>query len=132
MNDDPRENGSTGRLTRAATKAVAPVAVDCSGWDADMMTTHGKTHKFTLILSGVNELTDEVCDALFEAGCDDALPGTRDGVVFLDFSREGKSIQEAVLAAIGAVERAGVGACVVRLEPEELMAMPECAERIRK
>lgn len=34
MNDDPREDGSSGRLIQAATKSVAPVTVDCAGWDA--------------------------------------------------------------------------------------------------
>ena len=96
------------------------------------MTSNDKTtYTFTLILSGVRELTDEVCDALFEAGCDDALPGMSEGVVFLDFTREGSSIQDAVLSAISAVERAGVGARVIGLEPDELMAMPECAGRIK-
>ena len=31
-----------------------------------------ETHQFTLILPGLTELTDEMCDALYEAGCDDA------------------------------------------------------------
>lgn len=96
-----------------------------------MPTTQTNTHSFTLILSGVGEWTDETCDALFEAGCDDALPGTKDGVVFLDFTREGKSLEDAVVSAISAVERAGVGARVVRLEPEKLMAIPGCAGRIK-
>ena len=95
-----------------------------------MTTARGKAHTFTLVLSGVRELTDEVCDALYEAGCDDALPGMTDGVVFLDFTREAGSIQEAVLSAISNVERAGIGARVSRLEPSELMRMPECAGRI--
>ena len=96
-----------------------------------MTTTRSKTYTFTLIVSGVRELTDEVCNALFEAGCDDALPGSSDGVVFLDFTREASSIQDAVLSAIRDVERAGVGARVVRLEPDELMAMPEWVGKMR-
>ncbi len=95
-----------------------------------MTTTRGTAYTFTLILSGVRDLTDEVCDALYEAGCDDALPGMTDGVVFLDFSREASSIQDAVLSAISDVERAGVGARVVRLEPDELMDIPECIGKI--
>jgi hypothetical protein len=57
-------------------------------------------HTFTLILPGMSEVTTELEHALFEAGCDDALLGSRDGVVFLDFSREADSFEEAVLFAI--------------------------------
>jgi hypothetical protein len=88
-----------------------------------------ETYPFTLILSGVSELTDELQDALFESGCDDALLGTRDGVVYLDFDREASSFREAVLSAIADVERAGVGARVVRVEPDELVTMAEVARR---
>ena len=96
-----------------------------------MTTARRKAYTFTLVLLGVRELTDEVCGALYEAGCDDALPGMTEGVVFLDFTREAGSIQEAVLSAISDVERAGVGARVLRLEPAELMQMPECVEKIK-
>jgi hypothetical protein len=82
-----------------------------------------QTYDFTLILSGVPELTDAVCDALFEAGCDDAVLGQRDGVVFLDFGREADSAQAAILSAIAAVEGAGIGAQVVRVEPDDLVTI---------
>jgi hypothetical protein len=72
-----------------------------------------RVQKFTLILSGVPKLTDEGADAPFEAGCGDALVGTRDGVVFLDFSREAESLRAAMLSAIADVEKSGVGAKVV-------------------
>ena len=79
-----------------------------------------QTYEFTLILSGVPELTDAVCDALFEAGCDDALVGQREGITFLDFGREAESAQAAISSAIAAVEGAGIGARVVRVEPDGL------------
>lgn len=78
-----------------------------------------QTYDFTLILSGIPELTNEVCDALFEAGCDDAVLGQREGVVFLDFGREADSAQAAVQSAITAVESAGIGARVVRVESDD-------------
>jgi hypothetical protein len=89
-----------------------------------------ETFTFTLILSGVSGLTEEVADALFEAGCDDALLGIRDGVVFLDFDREAPSLREAALSAIADVEGAGVGAAVTRVEPDELVTMAEIARRL--
>jgi hypothetical protein len=88
-----------------------------------------KTYDFTLILSGVPELTDDVCDALFEAGCDDAVLGQREGVAFLDFGREADSARAAILSAIDAVEGAGIGARVVRVEPDDLVTMAEIARR---
>ncbi len=85
-----------------------------------MAKTANETFTFTLVLSGVSELTDEISDALFEAGCGDALLGVRDGVVFLDFDREAPSLGEAVSSAIANVKAAGIGAGVVRIEPAEL------------
>jgi hypothetical protein len=87
------------------------------------------THSFTLILSGVSALTQPVRDALFEAGCDDALLGIRDGVAFLDFDREGTSFREALFTAIAQVEGAGIDAHVVRVEPDELVTAAEIARR---
>lgn len=34
-------------------------------------------HDFTLVLYGISELTREVVDALYEAGCDDATIASR-------------------------------------------------------
>jgi hypothetical protein len=75
------------------------------------------TQRFTLYLSGVDaELPDEVLDALYEAGCDDGLVGSCEGVVTIDFARDGESFDEAVRSATADVERAGVGARVERVE----------------
>jgi hypothetical protein len=63
--------------------------------------------EFTLILSGVRDLTPEVLDALYEAGCDDALIGMRDGTAYAEFCREAGSFPEAVLSAVKDVETAG-------------------------
>ena len=87
-------------------------------------------YEFTLILSGVRELTPEVLDAFYEAGCDDALIGMRDGVAYAEFCREAESFQKAVLSAIQNVETAGVGARVEHVEPDELVTMSEIARRL--
>jgi hypothetical protein len=88
-------------------------------------------YEFTLILSGVPELTREVLDAFYEAGSDDALIGMRDGVAYADFCREADSLPEALLSAIRDVEAAGVGARVEHVEPDELVTMSEIARRLR-
>ncbi len=69
-------------------------------------------------------------DAFYEAGCDDALIGTRDGVAYADFCREADSFRQAALSAIRDVESAGVGAKVDHIEPDEMVTMSEIARRL--
>src|SRR4051794_32515552 len=45
-------------------------------------------HRFSLIYTGKCQLDDEIENAIFEAGCDDALLGVQAGGLFLDFARE--------------------------------------------
>jgi hypothetical protein len=87
-------------------------------------------YEFTLILSGVSELTRQVLDALYESGCDDALIGVRDGVAYAEFCREADSFEQAALSAIRDVESAGIGAKVEHIEPDELVTMSEIARRL--
>ncbi len=63
-------------------------------------TTHQKTHAFTLILSGIRELTPEMADAIFAAGCHDATPSSCNGIVSVDFDREAESLGDAVGSAV--------------------------------
>jgi hypothetical protein len=77
-----------------------------------------KTHSFTLILSGVAEITPELADALYAATRGDVEFNLRDGVAFLEFERKAATLREAVTAAIREVEGAGVGVRVVRVESE--------------
>ena len=88
-----------------------------------------KTYTFSLVLSGLSNLTEQIEDRFFQAGCDDALLYFRDGVPYLDFDREAESPREAILSAIHDVENAGVGARVIRVEPDELVTASEIAER---
>ncbi|HEX8201340.1 MAG TPA: hypothetical protein VF590_12700 [Isosphaeraceae bacterium] len=74
-------------------------------------------HCFSLIFSGPTELTQELEDPLYEAGCSDALLGIQNGEVFLDFHREAPSFRIALMSAIADVERAGVGLELIRVEP---------------
>jgi len=81
-------------------------------------------YEFTLILKGQLELTEEIADELFEAGCDDGTPGTRNGVFSIDFHREANSIEEAIRSAIENVKSAGYHVERVEIEPE---AVPRVA-----
>jgi hypothetical protein len=88
------------------------------------------THSFTLVLSGVSEIHQDLADALFEAGCDDTLLGSRDGVVYLDFDREAETFREAVDGAIADVARVRMPVTVARVEPDDLVTASEIARRL--
>lgn len=68
------------------------------------------TYDFTLIFSGPAELTDDLAEKLFAAGCDDATPSSSAGTVSVDFSREATDLESAIRSAIANVSAAG---CVV-------------------
>jgi hypothetical protein len=75
------------------------------------------SYPFTLILTGIKDLTPEVTDALYEAGFDDALVGMAAGVPYIDVHhRRAESLEKAVRQAIQDVE--GAGFRVVRVESE--------------
>lgn len=59
-----------------------------------------ETFSFTLVLSGFSELTQDIEDAFFEAGCDDATLSIQAGIPHLDFDRQAPSRQAALLSAL--------------------------------
>ncbi len=63
-----------------------------------------------LVLKGLDDISEELADALFEAGCDDSTPGVFFGVPHIDFDREADSLEAAIRSAIADVQKAG---CVV-------------------
>jgi hypothetical protein len=87
------------------------------------------THNFVLVLTGVSEPDDRLEDALFEAGCSDAILAFRNGVGYLEFDREGESFPAAVLSAVRDVERADPRVKVSHVEPDDLVSASEIARR---
>lgn len=83
-----------------------------------------KKYQFSLILKGSPELTEEIADQLFEAGCDDGTPGTCNGVFSIDFHREADSLEAAINSAINNVKTAGYDVEHVQIEAR---AMPQSA-----
>ena len=67
-------------------------------------------HQFTLILDGVPDLSPEVLDRLFDAGCDDALVSRCDGKVSMDFDRRAADMGTAIHSAITDIRKADIGA----------------------
>jgi hypothetical protein len=79
-------------------------------------------YDFTLILKGSPELTAELADRLFEAGCNDGTPGSCCGVTQIDFHREAGSLEEALRSAIAQAGSAGCTVERVELDPQHLHA----------
>ncbi len=88
------------------------------------------TFQFMLVLKNVDENTPHLEDDLYEAGCDDALVNYRNGAVYLEFSREATSLEEAVVSAIKDVKTASTKVGVSRVSPENLVTEAEIAKRL--
>jgi hypothetical protein len=78
-------------------------------------------YDFTLILAEPVELTDDLADALFAAGCDDGTPGTCKGVFSIDFHREATSLEAAIRSAIEDVKTAGYAVTRVEIDAEAIV-----------
>jgi hypothetical protein len=89
-----------------------------------------REYDFALILSGIRDLTTEVEDALFNAGCDDATLSLQYGSVYMEFSRVAASLKDAILSAIRDVRNACIGADVLRVDSCDLVTPAEIARRI--
>jgi hypothetical protein len=87
-------------------------------------------HDFTLVLSGPTELTTELEDAVFEAGCDDATLGICQGRLYLTFTRTAPSLKDAVLSAIRDVKNANVGLEVLRVDECNFVTQADIARKI--
>lgn len=87
-------------------------------------------HDFVLVLTGVSELTGEVMNALYDAGCDDATPSVRYGRIYLTFSRPAGSIKDAIISAIRNVRNAKIGADVLQVDDCNLVTQADIARRI--
>jgi hypothetical protein len=81
------------------------------------MTTN--TYSFTLYLDGPDVLSDEHQDALYKAGCEDALFGECDGAQYAAFDREAESFAAAVKSASANLASAVDGLQVVRVDQEQ-------------
>ena len=78
------------------------------------------SHEFTLILSA-EDLADEQCSDLYEAGCDDGTISTSERVTRIDFCREAPTLEEAIRSAIANVNTAGLHVARVEIEANRLV-----------
>jgi hypothetical protein len=77
-----------------------------------------KSYEFSLVLT-VAEVSNDDCEALYEAGCDDGTVVTREGVTYVAFDREAESLEEAIRSAAVQVRAAGLD--VARVEMDALV-----------
>lgn len=89
-----------------------------------------KAYEFTLILNGADDTTAKLEDSLYEAGCDDVLINFKNGTVYLDFTRQAHSLNEAVILAIKQVESMPLDVKVISVAPENLVSESDIARRL--
>ena len=78
--------------------------------------------RFTLHLKDVKEMTMELSDNLYEAGCRDSSPSSSRGRSEVSFDREATTLQEAIRSAVSDVRKAGIEVDHVEIESGELAA----------
>ena len=78
--------------------------------------------RFALHLRGVEEFTNALVDALYEAGCDDGTLSASNRRAKIGFDREAATLQEAIRSAIGNVRSAGLDVDHVEIEQPDLVA----------
>ncbi len=64
-------------------------------------------YEFQVILADVSEMTEEISNALYEAGCDDGTPFSSGGVAVVGFTRAAPSLDQAIRSAIADIEKSG-------------------------
>jgi hypothetical protein len=73
---------------------------------------------FSLVLSGVPNLTPRLANALFEATDGDIELNMRDGVAFAEFERNAPTLQQAIATAIQEIQSSKADVGVLRVETE--------------
>ena len=82
-----------------------------------------KTYEFTVVLAGVDVMTDDMANDLYEAGCSDGSPFSGDGIAAIGFDREAVSLEVAIKSAITDIETAGLTVARVEIGSEEIAAL---------
>jgi predicted DNA-binding transcriptional regulator AlpA len=96
-----------------------------------------KEYNFALTFKlNQSELNSEIyLDSLYEAGCDDALPGIgKPGYLALDFMRESSSAYDAIKSAISSVKSVLAEAELIHVSPDlvgikELASIFDCSRQ---
>ena len=76
------------------------------------------SHKFTLVLSGVSEITPRLADAVYRAIRAEIEFEMSDGVACIECERSAKTLRQAIRWSISELESAKIGVRVLRVESE--------------
>ena len=79
-----------------------------------------RTWSFTLHVGNATEMTEELANRLYEAGCRDSSPSSSNGLVEVSFDREAESLETAIRSAVADVLKAGLVTGRVEIDHEEL------------
>ena len=82
-----------------------------------------KTYEFDVVLKNVSEVSDEEADALFAAGCDDGTPASCNGLAWVHFDREARSLEEAIRTAVAQVQSGGLVVAKVQMDVDAAVAL---------
>lgn len=86
-----------------------------------------KKFEFSIIASGLDPEAEDFEQRFYDAGCDDAAIAFQKGHIIVDFTREAKSVSEAIVTAVRDVQAAG--ARIDRIEPDPLVSLSDIAAR---
>ncbi|HET8642811.1 MAG TPA: hypothetical protein VFM37_12785 [Pseudonocardiaceae bacterium] len=84
------------------------------------------TQAFTLVLD--RRPTGDELDALYDAGCDDAIFGQEEGLAVAEFDREAPAMADAIATAVMQIEHAGLA--VLRVLDSDLVTLADIGTRI--
>jgi hypothetical protein len=75
---------------------------------------------FRVILDGIDVMTDDIAESLYQSGCDDCSPFSSDGLAGAVFDREAPTLDAAVATALHDIRKAGYRVARVEIEAEDL------------
>jgi hypothetical protein len=84
-----------------------------------------KTYEFIVTLAKGTEHSDDLVEALYEAGCDDGSVWSTAGVVQIGFSRRAESLETAIRSSIADVQKAGATVAEVTMEADALASLAQ-------
>lgn len=91
-----------------------------------------KSVQFTLVLETSDARQHSLEKAVRETGCNDAMLSIQKGIASVTLDRVTDSPENAILSAIGELERARVPIFVTRIEPSDLVSVSEIANRLHQ
>ena len=81
-------------------------------------------YQFDVVLAGLSEISDELADELFAAGCDDGTACSSEGVAWIGFTREADSLEAAIRSAVADVQKANCTVSRVQIESDSPLLQP--------